>query len=297
MRPLYLETDLSNLKRKLESLRELLKSCSLCPRNCKVNRLKEQRGFCGAGKDLVVSSFFAHFGEESCLVGRFGSGTIFFSHCNLKCVFCQNFEISHLGEGKTFTPKELSEIMLYLKDNGCHNINLVTPTHFVPQILEALIIAREKGLNLPLVYNCGGYESEKVIDLLEGIIDIYMPDLKFASEEKAQRYASAPDYFSVAKRALKLMYKQVGDLRVINGIAQRGLLIRHLVMPGNLNETKKILEFIAEELSRETFVNIMEQYRPCGLAYRYEEINRPLSLEEYNEALDFARRVELYRFG
>lgn len=284
------------LEAKIEQLNKLLSCCILCPRQCKVNRLKDERGFCGGGMDAVVSSVFPHFGEESPLVGRHGSGTIFFSHCNLKCIFCQNYEISHLAEGKEVKPHELAEYMLRLHNMGCHNINLVTPTHFTPQILSALKIAIGEGLNLPLVYNCGGYESCEVIDILEGIIDIYMPDAKFSSKEASQRLCNATDYFPNLKKVLKLMHSQVGDLEIIDGIAKRGLLIRHLVMPGGLAGTHQIMEFIAKELSLNTYINIMAQYRPSGEAYRFKEINRPITTEEYLEAIEIAHSLGLHRF-
>ncbi|MCM8782822.1 MAG: radical SAM protein [Candidatus Omnitrophica bacterium] len=297
MHPLYLDKDnRSKLKEKIKILREILSACVLCPRRCQVNRLKGELGFCRAGKEAVVSSAFAHFGEESCLVGEHGSGTIFFSHCNLRCIFCQNYQISHLEEGEPVTPEELADYMLRLKALGCHNINLVTPTHFVPQILEALEIAIEKGLNLPLVYNCGGYESEAMIDLLEGVIDIYMPDVKFSSSEVSKRFCNTSDYFENLKKVLKKMHQQVGDLLIIDGIAQRGLLIRHLVMPEGLADTEEIMGFIAKEISKDTYINIMGQYRPCGYAYKFPSINRWITAQEYQMAIEIARSFGLYRF-
>jgi putative pyruvate formate lyase activating enzyme len=297
MQPLYLKTyKESKLKEKIRILKEMLSSCTLCPRRCKVDRLKGQRGFCCAGKETIVSSVFPHFGEEACLVGRFGSGTIFFSHCNLRCVFCQNYEISHLEEGEPTTAEELADYMLKLQSLGCHNINLVTPTHFVPQILESLEIAIRKGLYLPLVYNCGGYESVEVIEILEGIIDIYMPDVKFSSEIASEKFCHAKDYFKNLKKVLKIMHKQVGDLKIEDRIAQRGLLVRHLVMPNDLAGTKEIMEFIAKEISVDTYINIMAQYRPCGEAYRFPEINRKITYDEYQKAKEIARSFGLYRF-
>lgn len=295
--PSYLNVyEEDKLEGKIEGLNKILSGCTLCPRQCKVNRLKEERGYCGAGKDAVVSSVFSHFGEESCLVGRNGSGTIFFSHCNLKCVFCQNCEISHLAEGKEVSKDELCEYMLRLQNMDCHNINLVTPTHFAPQILEALKVAIERGLKPPLVYNCGGYESAEVIEILEGIVDIYMPDAKFSSPEVSKTLSNAPDYFSNLKRVLKLMHKQVGDLEIIDGIAKRGLLVRHLVMPEGLAGTKEIMEFIAREISPNTYINIMVQYRPSGEAFRIPKINRPITTQEFVEAVRIARSSGLHRF-
>lgn len=295
--PSYLTAyDADKLKSKIDRLNRILSSCTLCPRRCEVNRIEGERGYCGGGKDAKISSAFPHFGEEACLVGRNGSGTIFFSHCNLKCVFCQNYEISHLAEGREAGKEELAGYMIELQKLGCHNINLVTPTHFVPQILEGLKIAIEQGLKLPLVYNCGGYESEEVIGILDGIIDIYMPDAKFSSSEAAKKLSEAPDYFPNLKKVLKLMHKQVGDLEIEGGIAKRGLLIRHLVMPNGHAGTEKIMEFIAEELSRNSYVNIMDQYRPCGEANNYPEIDRPITTEEYLEAVKTARSFGLHRF-
>jgi putative pyruvate formate lyase activating enzyme len=244
----------------------------------------------------VVSSAFPHFGEESCLVGAKGSGTIFFSHCNLKCVFCQNYEISHLAEGGKVIFQELAQLMLGLQNIGCHNINLVTPTHFTPQILEALKIAIEGGLHVPLVFNCGGYESEEVIQILDGIVDIYMPDVKFSSPEVAGDLCQASDYFANLEKVLKQMHNQVGDLEIVEGIAQRGLLIRHLVMPDGLAGTGEIMEFIAREISPHTFINIMDQYRPCAEAHRFPRINRAITAEEYLEAKGIAQGFGLYRF-
>ena len=284
------------IEERLKLLKEILKSCQLCPRQCKVNRLKGEKGYCKAPYELMVSSAFPHFGEEPPLVGLYGSGTIFLTHCNLRCVFCQNYEISHLGEGEIITPKDLAKIMLYLQNQGCHNINFVTPTHYVPQIVEGLKHAIESGLNIPLVYNCGGYESLEVIKLLERIFDIYMPDIKFFNPDLAKKYCNAPDYPEVVKKVVKEMHRQVGDLLIDNnGIAYRGLLIRHLVMPNCLEDTKEILRFIAEEISTDTYVNIMNQYRPLYMAHQYPEIARRISLKEYLTALQMAKEFGLYR--
>lgn len=297
MQPLYLKTyNQGSLDKKIVHLKNLLKRCRLCPRECRVERLKGKRGFCGAAQEIRLSAVFAHFGEESCLVGTQGSGTIFFSYCNLKCSFCQNYEISHIAEGRDINPQDLSLAMLKLQGMGCHNINLVTPTHFTPQILEALKLAIECGLNLPLVYNCGGYESEEVIDLLEGVIDIYMPDAKFSSSQVADNLSKAPDYFSNLKKVLKKMHRQVGSLVIDAGIARRGLLIRHLVMPNGLAGSKEIADYIAGDLSLDTYVNIMAQYRPCGEADKYLEINRRITNQEYQEAVEIFRARGLYRF-
>jgi len=295
--PNYLKTyEHGKLEPKIGQLNKILAHCTLCPRQCRVNRNKDERGFCGAGKDSRISSVFAHFGEESCLVGRLGSGTIFFSYCNLKCIFCQNYEISHQASGSTITSEKLAAYMLRLQGLGCHNINLVTPTHFIPQILEGLLLAIKQGLNIPLVYNCGGYESGEVIDMLDGVVDIYMPDAKFASAEVSRQFCSVDDYFPNLKSALKKMYQQVGDLVIDDGIARRGLLVRHLVLPEGLAGTREIMEFIAGQISRQTYINIMAQYRPCGEAYQFARINCYITQQEYIEAIRIARSFGLSRF-
>lgn len=277
-------------------LHEILQECKLCGRRCGVNRLEGKTGVCRAGEELMVASVFPHFGEEPPLVGYYGSGTIFLSHCNLRCVFCQNYDISHLGEGRATTTAEMADYMLQLQRRGCHNINFVTPTHYAPQIVAALIEAVEGGLELPLVWNCGGYESAEVIRLLDGIIDIYMPDIKYARRETAERYSHAGDYPEVVREVVREMHRQVGDLVIDSrGIARRGLLIRHLVMPGRLEETKGILRFVAEELSRESYFNIMDQYRPLYRASEFSEINRGITAEEYEEAIEAARGCGLHR--
>ena len=244
----------------------------------------------------MVASYSPHFGEEAPLVGDGGSGTIFFCGCNLGCVFCQNYEISRDGEGTAVGDAQLAAMMLNLQQQGCHNINFVTPSHVVPQILAALDIAAAKGLHLPLVYNTSAYDEETTLELLDGVIDIYMPDFKFWSAESARKYCRAPDYPQVARQAILAMHGQVGNLQLNRaGIACRGLLVRHLVMPGGLEETRAILHFIARKLSEDTYVNVMEQYRPCGEAHRYESINRSLRHEEYEQALSIASQAGLKR--
>ncbi len=297
MRPLYLDAyDRGILEERVERAHRVLENCRLCPRNCKVNRLKGEKGVCKTGAQAEVSSYGPHYGEERPLVGRGGSGTIFLTNCNLLCVFCQNYEISHLGEGYQVTPGVMAGMMMDLQKQGCHNINLVTPTHVVPQILSALLIAIPSGLNVPMVYNCSGYEEVETLRLLDGIIDIYMPDFKFWEPEKAKRYCKAPDYPEKAKEALREMHRQVGELVTDSGgIALRGLLVRHLVMPDNVAGTKEILNFIANEISRNTYVNIMNQYRPCGKAFEFREIARPLSRGEYLAALQWAKEAGLSR--
>ncbi|MCK4793174.1 MAG: radical SAM protein [Desulfobacteraceae bacterium] len=279
-----------------KTLKEKLQSCRLCPRNCGVNRLEGETGFCRTGKLAKVASFSAHFGEESPLVGSHGSGTIFFSYCNLGCLYCQNYKISRLGQGEETSPKDLARIMLRLQETGCHNINFVTPTHIIPQILEALPIAIEEGLSVPLVYNTGGYDSVNTLKLIEGVFDIYMPDTKYSSRETADKYSQAPDYWQVNKACLTVMQQQAGDL-IINEqqVAQRGLLIRHLVLPNNLSGSFEILRFIRDRLSKNAYVNIMDQYRPCFNAHKYPELSRSMTTKEYQAVIDLAKQIGLYR--
>ncbi len=288
------------LKQKVADAVELLRNCNLCPRNCGVDRLADKRGVCGVGRRARVSSAFPHLGEEDCLRGWRGSGTIFFSGCNLRCVFCQNYEISQLGEGEEIDAQELAALMLKLQAAGCHNINFVTPTHVVPQILEALLIAVEAGLRLPLVYNTGGYDNALVIQLLDGVVDIYMPDFKLWTAELCAKYLTARDYAGAARSAIKLMHEQVGVLRVDgSGLALRGVLIRHLVMPGMLEETGHIMRWLATELSPDTFVNVMDQYRPEHKVLRdpqYSAIARGITNAEFERALELARAAGLWRF-
>ncbi len=280
---------------KVREAYKLLESCKVCPRNCSVNRLKGGIGFCKAGLKPMVSSFHAHFGEEPPISGHSGSGTIFFTHCSLKCVFCQNYPISHLAEGKEVSVEELADMMLKLEKQGCHNINFVTPTHYMPQILDAVSVARNKGLRLPLVYNCGGYESLETLEILDGVIDVYMPDMKYSDDAVSKKYSFASDYFSVSKTAVKEMHRQVGDLAIERGIAGRGLLIRHLVMPDNIAGSEEIFDFIVKELSANTYVNIMAQYYPCHLASRFPEISRRITRREYTQALTLAKEKGLSR--
>jgi len=295
--PTYIKLHRSGeLKNRIKRAYELLKKCTICPRRCGVNRLKGERGVCKSGFELVVSSFHCHFGEEPPISGYRGSGTIFFTHCNLGCVFCQNYPISHLGNGNRVSQKRLAEMMLALQDKGCHNINLVTPTHFVPQILSSLSLAIENGLNIPLVYNCGGYERVETLKLLRGIVDIYMPDIKYGGMEEAKKYSSAPDYFKIAKEAVKEMYRQVGNLRINKeGIAQKGLLVRHLVLPNGLARSRKVLTFLAKEISPYVYVSIMSQYFPAYRAREFKELNRRITPEEYEEVLSVADELGLKR--
>ncbi|MGD2127111.1 MAG: radical SAM protein [Desulfobacteraceae bacterium] len=284
------------LAERVETALTLLESCRLCPRECGVNRLEDERGFCETGRQAKVASYNAHFGEEAPLVGRHGSGTIFLSSCNLLCSFCQNYEISHLREGVEVEPEQVAYMMIQLAERGCHNINFVTPTHVVPQLLEALVHAIENGLRIPLVYNSGGYDRKETLELLESIFDIYMPDFKFWDTQWSQRYCQAPDYGDVAIEALQEMHRQVGDLVVDeHGVAVKGLLVRHLVMPNQIAGTEKIVEFLARKISPNTYVNVMDQYRPCGEVHRDEFINRRLTSQEFREATDAARKAGLTR--
>lgn len=289
---LYRNGELENrAKRALE----LLKRCVVCPRGCRVNRLDNEIGECRVGRFAVVSSFGPHFGEEPPLVGKYGSGTVFFSGCNLHCVFCQNYEISQLMEGKEVHPLTLAEIFLEVQRMGCHNLNLVSPTHVVPQILEALLIAIPKGLRLPIVYNSGGYDSLLILKLLEGIVDIYMPDMKYSDSSKGKKYSDVESYFEVSKRVLKEMHRQVGDLVIEKGIAKRGVLIRHLVLPNRIAGSFETLNFIASEISLNSYINIMDQYRPCYKAYSYSELSRRITREEYDEVVEYAKRLGFKR--
>ncbi len=286
------------LARRVEEARQLLASCEVCPRNCHINRLANETKICRIGRYARVASAFPHFGEEDPLRGWRGSGTIFFSGCNLRCVFCQNWDISQQPAGPELRPEELAGVMLRLQEMGCHNINWVTPEHVVPQILEALLIAVEEGLRLPIVYNTSAYDSMHSLRLLDGVVDIYMPDFKFWSRERARRYLKAPDYPEVARQVIKEMHRQVGVLKMNEqGLARRGVLLRHLVMPGMLEETRAILTWVARELSPDTYVNVMAQYRPEYQVSdsKYPEINRPLTLDEYREALRIAEEVGLWR--
>ncbi|MFQ5952413.1 MAG: radical SAM protein [Candidatus Omnitrophota bacterium] len=297
MTPSYLELYKSGKLEKIkESLVAQLENCNLCPRNCGVNRLKGELGFCKTGRNTMVSSYSLHFGEEPPLVGSGGSGTIFFTWCNLGCIYCQNFTISHLGEGVEVEPSKLADIMLSLQGRGAHNINFVTPTHVIAQITEALILAVERGLKLPLVYNSGGYDKFTTLKEVDGVFDIYMPDAKYSDEGHSSKYSRAEDYWHACREALLEMHRQVGDL-VMNkkGIAEKGVLIRHLVLPNRLSGSFVVLDFIVEKISKDSYVNIMEQYHPCFQAYKYEELSRSITLVEFKEALDYAQKIGLHR--
>ena len=281
---------------RIEKAFALFASCTLCPRRCRVNRLNGELGTCRAGCLPEVSSYSPHFGEERPLVGLHGSGTIFLTHCNLRCSFCQNYSLSHLGEGREVSFERMARMMMELQDLGCHNINFVTPTHYVPQILKALPEAIDLGLRVPLVYNSSGYDSVAALKLLDGIFDIYMPDFKFARSGPAEEYCQAADYPEVARSAITEMHRQVGDLVLDErGIARRGLLVRHLVLPEGLAGTDEVVRFLAAEISPNTYLNIMDQYFPCGDIAPRSPLGRRITGEEFEEALDKARTAGLTR--
>jgi putative pyruvate formate lyase activating enzyme len=284
------------LQDRIDRALEMMRDCSLCPRECHVDRLSGELGFCRTGEKARVASLHAHFGEESPLVGTGGSGTIFFRSCNLLCCFCQNYDISHDAEGGEVGPKDLADMMLSLQRRGCHNINFVTPSHVVPQILQGLLVAIERGLKVPLVYNTGGYDKVETLKILEDIFDIYMPDFKFWEVRWSEKFCKAPDYRNIATAAIKEMHRQVGDLLIDeSGIAEKGLLVRHLVMPNDVSNTKEVMTFLADKISEDTYVNVMDQYHPCGKATLDPVINRRLTMKEYVEAVRRTREAGLHR--
>ena len=298
--PAYLETSKQGrLQEKVAAAQELLRCCKACPRQCRVNRWGNKSGVCKIGRWARVSSAFAHFGEEDCLRGWRGSGTIFFAGCNLTCVFCQNFEISQLGDGRELDAGQLAAEMLRLQAAGCHNINLVTPEHVVPQILEALPVAIAGGLRLPLVYNTGAYDSLESVRLMDGVVDIYLPDFKLWDPGCCGKYLRAGDYAEAARAAIKAMHQQVGVLQVDeDGLALRGVLVRHLVLPGLLADTRSILQWLASEVSPDTYVNLMDQYHPAHKAetdLQFSEINRRLSRSEFRQSVEHASAAGLWR--
>ena len=284
------------LKQRVAEAYRRLQRCDICPRQCGVNRREGKLGTCRTGEQAVVSSYGPHFGEEAPLVGAGGSGTVFFACCNLHCQFCQNYEISQLGEGRPATPEQMAAIFLRLQDMGCHNINLVSPSHVVPQILAAVLIAGEDGLRLPLVYNTGGYDALATLALLDGVVDIYMPDMKYADAAVAERFSKVANYPAANQAAVQEMHRQVGDLAVDKrGIAQRGLLVRHLVLPEGLAGTEQIARFLANSVSRDTYINVMDQYRPCHKANELPPLNRRITPEEYRNAVQAVRDAGLHR--
>ena len=287
-----------DLAKRAEAAWDLADPCRLCPHGCGARRLSRETGSCGIADAALIASAGPHFGEERPLVGRCGSGTIFFTGCNLSCVFCQNYHISQLGEGAPVSAGQLADTMLRLQALGCHNVNLVTPTHVVPMWLSALVIAAEGGLTVPIVYNCGGYESPQTLRILDGVVDIYMPDVKYSSEEVAGEYSGAVDYWERVSDAVAEMHRQVGDLSLTaDGTAERGLLVRHLVLPEGAAGTGAVMELLAS-LSRDTYVNVMDQYRPEHLARSRPSLSRPITGEEYADAVAAAERAGLSRgFG
>lgn len=295
MHPLYLESyNSGKLNKIVDEAFKLLESCSICPRKCKVNRLKNEKGFCKTGLKPAVCSFMSHHGEEPPISGERGSGTIFFSNCNMSCVYCQNYEFSQEGKGREVDSEELANIMMGLQRLSCHNINFVTPTHVMPQILKALTIAIPAGLNVPLVYNTGGYELPEVIRLLEGIVDVYLPDMRYADESSAVKYSSAPGYPEHNRESVKEMHRQAGVAKINEeGIIERGVIIRHLVLPNNISGTEKIMKFISEELSKETYISLMSQYRPYHKADSFKELSRRLNFEEYKKAKQIMEKYGL----
>ena len=286
----------AEMRYRREALWRILDDCTLCPHACHVNRRRGMYGVCRTTDTVLISSAGPHYGEEEPLVGTSGSGTIFFSSCNLKCQFCQNFEISQLRYGRRVSTEELARIMLHIQDLGCHNINLVTPTHVIPPIVEAIAEAFRHGLSIPIVYNCGGYESLEVIRLLEGIVDIYMPDVKYSDNETARRYSGAPGYWDHVQPVLKEMHRQVGDLEIDpTGVARHGLLVRHLVLPEGRAGSEQVMQFIARELSKDTYVNIMDQYHPAYRIGRHPALARRINPAEYAQALKAAEHQGLHR--
>lgn len=283
--PSYLNINEEQFQKRIKDAEQILESCQICPHQCGVNRIAGEKGLCRSTAQVMVSSHNAHFGEEPPISGVHGSGTIFFTNCTLSCVFCQNYSISQLGNGNPVPISQLSEMMLDLQKRGCHNINLVTPTHFVPQIIAAIGEASKGGLSVPIVYNTGGYESLATLKLLDGIVDIYMPDAKYADNAISQKYSGAKNYFPVLKDVLREMHRQVGDFKIDkNGVAVSGLLVRHLVLPHNLAGTDQILPWIAQNISKKIYINLMEQYFPTFRAADYVQLSRPITRKEYQEA-------------
>jgi len=293
--PAYVRLGAETVAKRAAELQAMMHSCRLCPHECNVNRLGGEIGLCRVGDSPKVSSFGPHFGEETPLVGRCGSGTIFLTCCNLRCLFCQNYDISQLDRGDEVTTERLAEMMLNLQTQGCHNINWVTPTHQVPVLVEGTRIALERGLNLPIVYNCGGYESVETLGLLDGIVDIYMPDAKYGDSEVGAKLSGAKFYWERCREALAEMHRQVGDLEIdAEGVARRGLLVRHLVLPENLAKTEIVMEYIAS-LSQDTYVNVMAQYRPQHRAYEVDDLARHITKQEFEWAVQMALDAGLHR--
>ncbi len=296
MYPSYLNLyESGELKERVEKAKEMLLSCKVCPHRCEVNRLENELGYCKTGRNAVVSSYFPHHGEEFPIRGFRGSGTIFFSYCNMRCVYCQNYEVSHLGEGREVSLEELADMMLELQGMGVHNINLVSPSHVVPQILEALYVAVQKGLRIPLVYNTSSFDSIESLKLMDGVVDIYLADLKYLSREFGRKYSKVKDYPTHAKEAIREMYRQVGNLKVDErGIAVRGLIIRHLVLPNDISTTVEVMNFL-RSIDPKLAVNVMDQYFPFYKAKDYPELARRITREEFERALKEAEGFNLVR--
>ncbi len=291
--PSYLNLSEDEWLTRINKAFEMLSDCRVCPHRCGVNRLKDEKGYCKTGRYAIVADYFPHRGEEKPIRGKRGSGTVFFSYCNMRCVYCQNYTISHLGEGEELRPEELAEVFLKLQRLGCHNINLVSPSHVVPQILQALYIAVKDGLRIPIVYNTSSYDSLESLKLLDGIVDIYLADFKYGDDLAGKKYSKVKDYHKVALQAIREMYRQVGDLQVDQeGIAIRGLLVRHLVLPQDIAKTKTVMDEV-RSISPRMAVNVMDQYTPYYQAYKYPELSRRISREEYIRALEHAKNLTL----
>lgn len=291
--PSYLNLSDSEWKERIDRAHQMLSECKVCPHQCGVNRLAGEKGYCKTGRYAIVADYFPHRGEEKPIRGKRGSGTVFFSYCNMRCVYCQNYTISHLGEGEELKPEELAQAFLTLQSLGCHNLNLVSPSHVVPQILEALYIAVKRGLRIPIVYNTSSYDSLESLKLLEGIVDIYLADFKYADDQTGKKYSKVKNYHSVALSAIREMHRQVGDLQINEeGIAVRGLLVRHLVLPNDLAKTHKVMEEL-RAISPRIAANVMDQYMPYYQAHLYPELSRRISRQEYEKALEHARGLTL----
>ncbi|GAB1401517.1 radical SAM protein [Elusimicrobiota bacterium] len=283
------------MNKNIKKLYKLMEKCSVCPRNCGVNRLNGEVGFCKSTNEIKVASINLHTGEEPPISANNGSGTIFFSNCSLSCVFCQNYPISQLGNGYLLTPEQLADKMIELQVKGAHNINFVTPTHMYPMMAESVFISRQKGLKIPILSNCSGYESVEVLELMEDFIDIYMPDMKYSSNENSKKYSKVDNYTEINQLAIKEMFRQKGELSFNNeGVAQKGLLIRHLVLPNNISGSKKIFDFISSEISKDTFVSVMAQYHTANKSDKIEELNRKITEQEYDAVVDYFYEVGLH---
>ncbi len=283
------------MNKNINKLYKLMEKCSVCPRNCGVNRLNGEVGFCKSANEIKVASINLHTGEEPPISANNGSGTIFFSNCSLSCVFCQNYPISQLGNGYLLTPEQLADKMIELQVKGAHNINFVTPTHMYPMMAESVFISRQKGLKIPILSNCSGYESVEVLELMEDFIDIYMPDMKYSSNENSKKYSKVDNYTEINQLAIKEMFRQKGELSFNNeGVAQKGLLIRHLVLPNNISGSKKIFDFISSEISKDTFVSVMAQYHTANKSDKIEELNRKITEQEYDAVVDYFYEVGLH---